>query len=64
MVSFLWSAYVCMSTYKCNVIAVVKMGAYIHGVLFYFLWMPIILIYVELKKLNLNKMSYNQILCM
>ena len=31
---------------KCNAIAVVKMGAYIHGVLIYFLWVPIIPIYV------------------
>ena len=26
-------AYFCMGAYKCNVVVVIKMGAYIHGVL-------------------------------
>ena len=30
---FMWGAYFCMGTYKRNVVVVIKMGAYIHGVL-------------------------------
>ena len=30
---FIWGAYFCMGAYKRNVIVVIKMGAYIHGVL-------------------------------
>ena len=30
---FMWSAYFCMGAYKRNVVAEIKMGAYIHGVL-------------------------------
>ena len=29
----MWGAYFCMGAYKSNVVAVIKMGAYIHGVL-------------------------------
>ena len=29
----MWDAYVRMSAYKCDVVVVIKMGAYIHGVL-------------------------------
>ena len=29
----MWGAYFCMGAYKCDVIVVIKMGAYIHGVL-------------------------------
>ena len=29
----LWGAYFCMGAYKCNVVVVIKMGAYNHGVL-------------------------------
>ena len=30
---FMWGAYFCMGAYKCNVVVVIKMGAYIRGVL-------------------------------
>ena len=30
---FMWSAYFCMGAYKRDVVVVIKMGAYIHGVL-------------------------------
>ena len=30
---FMWGAYFCMAAYKCDVVVVLKMGAYIHGVL-------------------------------
>ena len=30
---FMWGAYFCMGGYKRDVVAVIKMGAYIHGVL-------------------------------
>ena len=30
---FMWGAYFCMGAYKRNVVVVIKMGAYIHGVL-------------------------------
>ena len=38
-------AYFCMGAYKCDVIAIIKMGAFIHGPFIhgpYFLWVPII----------------------
>ena len=28
----MWGAYFCMGAYKCDVVVVIKMGAYIHGV--------------------------------
>ena len=31
--SFMWGAYFGMGAYKCDVVAVITMGAYIHGVL-------------------------------
>ena len=30
---FMWGAYFCMGAYKRDVVVVIKMGAYIHGVL-------------------------------
>ena len=30
---FMWGAYFCMGAYKHNVVVVIQMGAYIHGVL-------------------------------
>ena len=30
----MWGASFCMGAYKCNVVIVIKMGAYIHGGLF------------------------------
>ena len=30
---FMWGAYFCMGAYKLNVVVVIKMGAYFHGVL-------------------------------
>ena len=30
---FMWGAYFCMGAYKCDVVVVIKMGAYIHGLL-------------------------------
>ena len=39
---FMWGACFCMGAYKCNVVVVIKLGAYIHGASF--LWMPIILV--------------------
>ena len=30
---FMWGAYFRMGAYKCDVVVVIKMGAYIHGVL-------------------------------
>ena len=33
MDAFRVGAYLCMGAYKCNVVVVMKMGAYIHGVL-------------------------------
>ena len=30
---FMWGAYFCMGAYKLNVVVVIKMGAYIYGVL-------------------------------
>ena len=30
---FMWGAYFCMGAYKCDVIVIIKIGAYIHGVL-------------------------------
>ena len=30
---FMWGTYFCMGAYKRNVVVVIKMGAYIHGVL-------------------------------
>ena len=32
-VHFYMGAYFCMGAYKCDVVVVIKMGAYIHGVL-------------------------------
>ena len=32
----MWSAYFCMGAYKRNVAVVIKMGAYIHGVLIFY----------------------------
>ena len=32
---FHMGAYLCMGAYKCDVVVVIKMGAYIHGVLFF-----------------------------
>ena len=32
-VPFMWDAYFCMGAYKRDVVVVIKMGAYIHGVL-------------------------------
>ena len=29
----MWGAYFCTGAYKCNVVVVIKMGAYIQGVL-------------------------------
>ena len=29
----MWDAYFCMGAYRCNVVAEIRMGAYIHGVL-------------------------------
>ena len=31
---FMWGAYFCIGAYKCDVVVVIKMGTYIHGVLF------------------------------
>ena len=31
---FMWGAYFCMGAYKCDVVAEIEMGAYIHGCLF------------------------------
>ena len=31
---FMWDAYFCMGAYKCDVVVVIKMGAYIMGCLF------------------------------
>ena len=33
---FMWGAYFYMGAYKCDVVVVIKMGAYIHGVLILF----------------------------
>ena len=47
-----------MGTYKCDVIAVVKMGAYIHGVLiFYGCLLSRFMVYIQVKKLNSNIMT-------
>ena len=37
----MWGAYFCMGAYKCDVVVVIKVGAYIHEVL-YFVWVLII----------------------
>ena len=29
----MWGAYFCMGAYKCDVVVVIKLGAYVHGVL-------------------------------
>ena len=39
--AFMWGAYFCMGAYKRNVVAEIKMGAYIHGGA-YFVWVLII----------------------
>ena len=41
VVHFHMGAYFCMGAYKRDVVVVIKMGAYIHGVLI-FVWVPII----------------------
>ena len=33
---FMWSVYFCMGAYKRDVVVVIKMGAYIHGVLIFY----------------------------
>ena len=38
---FMWGAYFCMGAYKCDVVVVIKVRAYIHEVL-YFVWVLII----------------------
>ena len=40
-VPFHVGAYFCMGAYKCNVLVVIKMGAYVHGVLI-FAWVLIV----------------------
>ena len=30
---FMWGTYFCMGAYKCDVVVLIKMGAYIHGML-------------------------------
>ena len=37
----MWDAYFRMGAYKCDVVVVIEMSAYIHGS--YFLWVPILL---------------------
>ena len=37
---FVWGVYFCMGAYKHNVVAVIKIGAYIHGA--YFVWVLIL----------------------
>ena len=43
-VPFHLGAYFCMGAYKRNVVAKIKMGAYIHGVLVLWVWVLIIMI--------------------
>ena len=37
---FMWGAYLCMGTYKCDVVVVIKMGTCIHGACF--VWVLIV----------------------
>ena len=36
LTGFMWGAYFCMGAYKRNVVVVIKIGAYIHGVLIFY----------------------------
>ena len=38
----MWGAYFCMGAYKHDVVVVINMGAYIHGVLIFCVWVLII----------------------
>ena len=38
----MWGTYFCMGAYKHNVVVVINMGAYIHGVLIFGVWVCII----------------------
>ena len=57
----MWGTYFCMGAYKRNVVVVIKMGAYIHGVLIFcgcllsrFYGMVIILSYEPLISLHVQ----------
>ena len=43
----MWVAYFCMGSYKCNVVVVIKTGAYIHGCLLF------IGAYLQISKVSL-----------
>ena len=45
----MWGAYLCMGTYKCDVVVVIKMGTCIHGACFVWVLIVQILRYMQLK---------------
>ena len=57
----MWGAYICMGAYKCDVVVVIKMCAYIHGCLFSMVaYYPDFMVLIQARPILISSLPSNK----